>query len=107
MIHKEDLLEAIMECRAERNPNANTCIKLSAYITILNFLENEEKSSAVEDVPAPTMNTALADVSTGSEFCQAIQGKSNSEVIEVMDELMETLKAINPRLYSGVLRKLS
>ena len=36
MITLDDLEAAIAECEGERNPNANTCIKLAAYYTILN-----------------------------------------------------------------------
>ena len=35
MITEQDLLEAIAECQGQRNPNANTCIKLAAYYIIL------------------------------------------------------------------------
>ena len=35
MITRRDLLEAIDKCQGQKNPNANTCIKLAAYYTIL------------------------------------------------------------------------
>ena len=38
MITEKDLQEAIAECQGERNPNANTCIKLAAFYTIRNEL---------------------------------------------------------------------
>lgn len=41
-----------------------------------------------------------------SEFLQLINGRDQSEVLPVMDELMSTLQVINPRLYNSVLRKL-
>lgn len=34
MIKLEDLEEAIAECQGQRNPNADTCIKLAAFYTI-------------------------------------------------------------------------
>ena len=34
MITEKDLQEAIAEGQGQRNPNANTCIKLAAFLTI-------------------------------------------------------------------------
>lgn len=42
-----------------------------------------------------------------SEFLRTINGKDSTEVWSVMDELMETLKVVQPRVYSSVLRKCS
>ena len=41
-----------------------------------------------------------------SEFAQAVTGMDPAEAWGVMDELMDTLRVINPGLYRGVLRKL-
>ena len=42
-----------------------------------------------------------------SDFSCACAGKSISEVMDVMDELMEVLLVVQPRLYNAVLMKLS
>ena len=42
MITERDLLEAIAECEGTPKPNANTCVKLAAYYTILNNMRGEE-----------------------------------------------------------------
>ena len=42
-----------------------------------------------------------------SEYFCACAGKSISEVMMVMDELMDTLLVIQPRLYQAVLMKLN
>jgi hypothetical protein len=42
MITEKDLKEAIAECEGERNPNANTCIKLAAFYTILDNMYGEK-----------------------------------------------------------------
>lgn len=41
-----------------------------------------------------------------SEFAKAVVGKDIKEVLSVMDETMEALTTLNPRLYDGILRKL-
>lgn len=105
MITETDLKQAIAECQVERNPNANTCMKLAAYYTILNNLyPNVAEKSMYSYAPAPASETV--DYYSDSEFAQLIDGKSAVAVWSLIDELMSTLQAIQPRLYDGVIRKL-
>lgn len=106
MITESDLKQAIAECQGERNPNANTCMKLAAYYTILNNLypANVAEKSMYSYAPAPASETV--DYYSDSEFAQLIDGKSAVAVWSLIDELMSTLQAIQPRLYDGVIRKL-
>ena len=46
------------------------------------------------------------DVYGDSEFLQAVEGKEQADAWAVMDELMDTLAAVNPKVYDGVMRKL-
>ena len=41
-----------------------------------------------------------------SEFAREIRGLPVSHIMPIMDELMETLQVIQPRLYDGVMRKI-
>lgn len=106
MIKEQDLLEAIAECQGERNPNANTCIKLAAYYTILENITEQPKA----DVPQVQYSFASKPNDVGhigdSDFLMKIEGQDVEEIMLVMDELMTTLQVINPRLYDGVMRKL-
>ena len=101
MIREEDLLDAIAECQGERNPNANTCIKLAAYYTIL---ENMRGVSAYSFSSEPTEQVSY---DSGSEFSDVIRGKDTQSVLSVMDELMETVAAIIPKLYRATMDRLS
>lgn len=112
MITKQDLLEAIAECQGTRSPNANTAVKLAAFYTILDHLEDEQSVSKSVDRNS-FAGYSLADIGADavrydgkSEFAQTIDGKSQKDVWPVIDELMETIKAVNIRLYNGVMRKL-
>lgn len=112
MITKQDLLEAIAECQGVRSPNSNTAIKLAAFYTILDHLDDKEQpvEKAVDSVPRYSFAGPDADIvqlDSGSEFAQVVNGRKQDEIWPVMDELMSTLKVMNGRLYSGVLRKLS
>lgn len=105
MITIDDLKAAIAEMQGERNPNANTCIKLAAYYTILKELEPESMSGYSHE-PAPTVKETVRYYSE-TEFGEAIEGKDFDSVLSLIDELMTTLSAIQPRLYAGVMRRLN
>ena len=103
MITEKDLEQAIAECQGERNPNANTCIKLAAYYTIKKALygANEPTYSFAAGKAENTI-----DYDSGTEFARAINGRNPEEIWPVIDELMTTVQALMPRLYDGVMRKL-
>lgn len=46
------------------------------------------------------------DISGDSDFLSAVSGKNSMEVFAVMNELMETIKIINSKLYFAVMKKL-
>ena len=52
MITEQDLREAIAECQGQRNPNANTCIKLAAFLTIQRELYGKEQEDEPNVMPA-------------------------------------------------------
>lgn len=109
MITEQDLQEAIAECQGVRNPNASTCIKLAAFLTI-------QKEMYGQNTPAPAQNYSydsgpvgednIIYLGSGTEFADIIGGMRQSDVLAVMDELMSTLQLLQPRLYASVLRKL-
>ena len=43
---------------------------------------------------------------TGSEFAVCVNGRCFSEILPLLEELMETLKIMQPRLYDGFIRRL-
>ena len=109
MITEYDLQEAIAECEGQRNPNANTCIKLAAFYTIRDHLYPREESfdggSGYSYDSGP--DTSLIDFNSGSRFSECIDGRDIDSVLKVMDELMTTLSVINPRLYNSVIDSLT
>ena len=112
MITEKDLQEAIAECQGQRNPNANTCIKLAAFYTILDHVKGEDQEQEQRDFPPdpPTWGQSFESreiYDSGSEFSQAIADLDiNEDVLPIIDELMDTLKVLQPKLYAGVIRKL-
>lgn len=110
MITEHDLQEAIAECLGQRNPTAQTCIKLAAFYTIKNSLYGESappetRSYSYAAPPDPAGN--IITYTSGTEFGRLIEGMDADEVWPVIDELIsDAIKALNPRLYDAVLRKL-
>lgn len=109
MIRIEDVQEAIAECEGQRNPNANTCLKLASLYTILNYKQKAEPN--ISQIPmysyaAEPTKSSLVDYESNTEFGQLINGQEADRVFQVMDELMTTLESMIPRLYQGVLTKL-
>jgi len=105
VITEKDLQAAIAECEGVRNPNSSTCIKLAAFYTIKNEMFGKEARSYSYAAP-PVNEVDEVTYMSDTEFSQAIQGKRINAVLSVIDELMETLSAINPRLYASVLRRI-
>ena len=126
MITEQDLQEAIAECQGERNPNANTCIKLAAFYTIRDHLfppdekqlTNQAVSSQIGDsnfeipstysyAPPPDEVETTVDYYSDTEFGRLIDGRKASEIWPVIDELVsEAVANLNPRLYEAFLRKI-
>ena len=109
MITEKDLQEAIAECQGQRNPNANTCIKLAAFYTIRRELFGEGKDAG----PLPGYSYAMQTESepmimndSDSEFARVIDVRPQAEIWPLMDEMMDTIHAIHPRLYSAVMDRL-
>ena len=112
MITEKDLHEAIAECQGQRNPNANTCIKLAAFYTIRREMFGEEKeagppSGSYSFLPGPQSTAeSLIRNDSDSEFAMAIDGRKQEEIWPLMDEMMDTIHAIHPRLYNAVMDRL-
>lgn len=95
MITRRDLLEAIDKCQGQKNPNANTCIKLAAYYTIL------------DHTPDSLSEYSFANKPSDSEFMRVIKKKKVDDVLYVIDSMMEELESIAPRLYYETMERLN
>ena len=98
MITEYELKQAIAECQAQQNPNANTCIKLASYLTILESMTKEEK-----EIKGYSFSGGFT---SGSEFSQIARGKDSNAVMKLLDDLITTLQVVNPRLYDNFIDKL-
>ena len=104
MITNDDLKAAIAECEGAKNPNANTCVKLAAFYTILN--QRQGNPQAVAEYSYANDPVYLPSYYSETEFGQLVNEKGMENCLAVIDELMETIYVLNPNLYNGVIRKL-
>lgn len=110
MITEKDLQEAIAECQGIRNPTSSTCIKLAAFLTLQEHLFPKQSQKApvfeVEKGYSYASGDDRITYDGDSEFAMLVNGKKQDEVMPVVDELVQTIQALNPRLYASVMRKL-
>ena len=106
MITEKDLQEAIAECQGQRHPDANTCIKLAAFYTIQNAMYGSEDHAYSFAAAPETASEPMIVNNSDSEFSQAINGRPQEEIWLLMDEMMDTIHAIHPRLYRAVMERL-
>lgn len=106
MITEHDLQEAIAACEGERNPNANTCIKLAAFYTIRDQMFPKEQATEPVIYSRASGPDRYAEYESNTEFGQAIRDMDINNIMPIIDELMSTLSVLNPRLYASVMRKL-
>ena len=111
MITEQALEEAIAEMQGKRDPNRSDCMALAAFYAIKERLYPEEReipavrySNAAEPEQSPT--SGVLSAYGNSEFLRAVSGKDPSVVLPIMDELMDTMKMVNERVYNSVMRKL-
>lgn len=100
MVTERELREAIREC--ESAPvSLQSLQKLAVFYTIYdkNFADNTESSEK------PTKIIDVQPVSD-SEFMRLLVGKDWTSILVILDELMDTVKILQPRLYEAVMRKL-
>ena len=100
MLNKRELLNAISECESA-NENFQNCQKLATLYILYDHLYGEPAEPRTEIV-----RTEVIEANGDSEFIQMIQGKRIQPVLDLVDELMETIKILQPRLYDSALRRL-
>lgn len=73
--------------------------KLAALYTI----QNQNREPVMESRMVEAYSAAPAP---DSEFLRAVANVDSARAWEVMDELMDSLKVVNARVYNSVMRKL-
>ena len=106
LIREQDLLDAIAECQGERNPDARTCIKLAAFYTILNNMHYVDGQPPVVTYSQSAEPPEQVSYDSGSEFSDAITGLPVNQILPVIDELLDAVHMISPKLYNATIVRL-
>ena len=108
MITERDLDEAIAECQGKRNPTATDCIKLSAFLQLKErmFPEKAEQISMPTQSYSYSAGNDYVQYSSESEFGKLVNSKEIDQILPFLDDLVETVKVVNPRLYNAFMAKI-
>lgn len=104
MITEKELLQAIRECEAE--PITPSKIgKLADFYIIYDHLFGvpyEADYSYSNNVEKPMIETT-----SDTEFLKAVNGKPSDKVWAILDEIMEVVKTLHPKMYDKAIDKIS
>lgn len=114
MYTKKELTDAIEEIGGSKHTIQN-CERLAAVYTVMDHLYPradypEEKpvngySGAQDPVSVPETSGTVKKFGD-SEFLTEIVGKDEKKIWLLMDEVMDTISVLNPRIYDSVIRRI-
>lgn len=83
--------------------------KLANLYTIRDRMDRQERTpyeAAYSAAPAAVEESSVVGDYGDSDFLRTVYGKDQADAWAVMDDLMDTLHTVNPRVYEGVMRKI-
>ena len=101
MFSKGQLLDAIEELETSPATYQNAEKLATFYLLYDHLYVQKEPMNRIESVKEVTI-----DRYDGSEFLETISGKKPESVWAVMDELMTTIQALQPRLYQATIDRI-
>ncbi len=104
MFTKVELLDAIDQLEDGKHSIQN-CEKLAAIYTVFDHLYGEPKDMKA-DVGYSYSNEPMIGDYGDSKLFKAVYGKPTREVWKLINELVEALSVLNPRLLSNFYMKL-
>lgn len=105
MIDERELQKWIARLECEDSSWGNY-EKLAVLYTVMN-----QQQGAPAEVSEGVLPRTVADHENvgrygDSDFLRAVEGKDLTEAWSVIDELMDTLRVVNQRVYNSVMKKL-
>jgi len=105
--------EAIAKCNGKPDPFPDDALLMAACYIIKDHLYPSADAPGGYSLAAPPEipQRYIAGPETvgdygDSEFLQAIKGKNAADMWLVMDELVDTVRMLNPRIYDGVMQRI-
>ena len=103
MFTEVELLDAIDEIVSAKHSIQN-CEKLASIFTVLDHLYPSKPTPIVDQGYSRDSGEIRAEGK--SEFIEAINGKPSHHVWPLIEELVETIRVLNPRLYNCFMTKI-
>lgn len=100
MFKKNELIDAIEELEATPATFQN-CQKLATFYLLYDHLYGNKSTEA-----SPVERLSLVGNYGDSDFLQIISGAEADKVFLILDEMMQTVKVLQPRLYEATLTML-
>ena len=97
---KEELLEAIDKYRKEE-PTYQNCVKIATFTWLLDRFYGSGPA-----MDGYSRKQAQNGYQSDSEFMQLVEKSDSDHLFAVLDELFDTIRVLNPRLYNSAIRKL-
>lgn len=101
MISRRDLLNEIDKFEG-MSPNMTVCEKLAHLYTMYDHLYGQAENTEPQKVTQINVIIAHGD----SDFIRAVDGLDGEAVWPILDELMDCVKTLQPRVYDSVMRRL-
>lgn len=102
MITKRELENAIDSIESKPCCNYDDCEKLAVYYALYNELYGQPQQPKI----VPTEEEIVHAISE-SEFMRGVDGKQAAKIWAVIDELVESVKIVNDRLYYSLMSKIN
>ena len=99
MLNLDEINAAIRELENGETTLAN-CSKLATLHTVRDHLIETDYA------PYSYASAPVVAVSGDSDFMRTISGRNNQEVMDIMDDLMDTLRVSMPKAYRSVMERL-
>lgn len=103
MIDENEIRRWIARLETEESSWGNYA-KLATLYTVMRNQPDAEASAPQHNLRTDAMYSGSYG---GSEFLQAVSAAPAEKAWAVMDDLMDTLSAVNPRAYASVMRKIA
>lgn len=104
MITEKELIDAIRQC--EKEPVTQSKIaRLADFYIVYDHLFGDPYGGDYYSAAKPPETTLTTN--RGTEFLAAVDGKDAEKVWAIINELVDVVRALHPRVYDGVLEKLN
>ena len=115
MITEREVLKAIDECMAEPMTGNKRSVLADLFIIHDHLFGEPEPLQKPQQLPMPMQSYSTppmeqveiyVETNGDSEFLKAVDGRKAERVWKLMDELVEAVKILHPRMYSTFIDKV-